>query len=51
MSVIIPTATAMTNMTANMTSACSGIMASMMKASSPEEAIIMATRAPKLNIL
>ena len=32
-------------------SACSGIIASMMKASSPDDAIIMAIKAPKLNIL
>ena len=42
---------AITKRTAKIMSACSGIMASMTKDSSPEEAIIMATRAPKLNIL
>ena len=42
--------TAMTNRTANRIRACSGIIASIIKASSPEEAIIIATRAPKLNI-
>ena len=48
---MIPTAIANTNSTAKMIRACSGIIASMTKASSPDEAIIIATRAPKLNIL
>jgi hypothetical protein len=42
---------ATTNSTAKIISAWSGIMASMIKASSPDEAIIIATSAPKLNIL
>lgn len=46
-----PTMTDRTNRTANSTRACSGIIASITKDSSPEDAIIMATRAPKLNIL
>ena len=50
-SVTMPAATATTNNIAKIRSAFSGIIASMMKASSPEEAIIMAMRAPKLNIL
>ena len=48
---MIPTATARTNNIANTISAWSGIMASITNASSPEDAIIMATSAPKLNIL
>ena len=48
---MMPVIMAITKRTANSMSACSGIMASMTKDSSPEEAIIMATRAPKLNIL
>ena len=42
---------AMTKSTAKRINACCGIIANMTNDSSPEEAIIMATRAPKLIIL
>ena len=51
MSTTTPVITAMTKRTANMLSALSGTIASMTNASSPDDAIIMATSAPKLNIL
>ena len=51
MSTIMPTMTAKTNKTPISSKVCLGIMASMTKASSPDDAIIMATNAPKLSNL
>ena len=51
LSVRYPVTIASTNRIANRIIAFSGNIASMTKASSPDEAIIIATRAPKLNSL
>ena len=48
---MMPTTIARTKRIANRIRACSGIIASMMNDSSPEDATIIATSAPKLSIL